>query len=68
LLGWFAGVVGVLSGAFAGAGAGLVAESALHPFDTISTRLKAQVASPPKYTGFIHAIKTIVAEGDHATI
>ena len=52
-----------MHGAIAGACAGLVSETALHPFDTVSTRLKAQVVEPPKYTGFLHACKTIVAEG-----
>jgi len=46
----------------AGAWAGLVAESILHPFDTVSTRLKAQAAASPKYTGFAQAVRTIVAE------
>jgi hypothetical protein len=55
----------VSAGFFAGAWAGLIAETLLHPFDTISTRLKAQVIGPnctPKYHNFTHALRTIVAE------
>ena len=47
----------------AGAWAGLVAESLLHPFDTVSTRLKAQSARSPRYTqGFASAARTIAVE------
>jgi hypothetical protein len=55
----------VTAGFFAGAWAGLIAETLLHPFDTISTRLKAQVRGPhctPKYQNFVHTFQTIVKE------
>ena len=47
----------------AGAFAGIAADSILHPFDTISLRLKVQAQNPAKYESFWHACKTIVHEG-----
>lgn len=47
----------------AGGIAGLTAESMLHPFDTVSLRLKVQSHNPPKYNGVLHAWKTIYKEG-----
>ncbi len=50
--------------AWSGAVAGLIAESLMHPFDTISTRLKVQDSSSQrvKYHGLIGTGKTMVRE------
>ena len=51
-----------VNGFIAGAWAGLVAETILHPFDTVSTRLKTQATASPRYLGFAHAWRRILAE------
>eukprot|EP00002_Diphylleia_rotans_P031651 TRINITY_DN6581_c0_g1_i1.p1 TRINITY_DN6581_c0_g1~~TRINITY_DN6581_c0_g1_i1.p1 ORF type:complete len:162 (-),score=31.34 TRINITY_DN6581_c0_g1_i1:174-659(-) len=48
----------MLSGAFAGG----LADTVMHPFDTVKTRLQAQVAAPYRYTGMLHAFRTILAQ------
>ena len=55
----------ILNNLIAGSIAGLVAESILHPLDTVSLRLKIQSPYPEimKYTGFFNASSTILREG-----
>jgi hypothetical protein len=48
---------------FAGGVAGMIANSVLHPFDTVSMRMKVQKSSNLKYAGFSHAVRTILREG-----
>ena len=50
-------------GAWAGGVAGIIAETLMHPFDTISMRLKVQsVGAERKYKGLFGTARTLVAE------
>jgi len=51
--------------AWAGGVAGIIADTCMHPFDTISTRLKVQgmdPTQPAKYHGLFRTARTMVAE------
>lgn len=52
----------VTDGFFAGALAGALAESVVHPFDTISVRLKMQLKPPFKYAGIWDCARVVLAE------
>lgn len=48
---------------FSGAVAGVVADSVLHPLDTINLRMKIQHEQSRKYSGLFKAVRTILREG-----
>lgn len=48
---------------FSGAVAGVVADSVLHPLDTINLRMKIQHEQSRKYSGLFKAMRTILREG-----
>ncbi|DAZ95215.1 TPA: hypothetical protein N0F65_013060 [Lagenidium giganteum] len=47
---------------FSGAVAGVVADSMLHPLDTINLRIKVQTKQSVKYSGILDTLKTIMRE------
>jgi hypothetical protein len=48
---------------FSGAVAGMVADSILHPLDTINLRMKVQTVQTAEYAGILRAAQTIVRNG-----
>jgi hypothetical protein len=48
---------------FSGGVAGMVANSMLHPFDTVSLRMKVQTETGTKAAGFFYTVKTMFRQG-----